>query len=92
MVLTCRYVNAPNNILGIANPFGPDNTNNQLILILKYYLHKCRCLGDKPSIYGGTTYLKYYIKIEKITIHFLFLTQKRIYMQKCLPFESVVGV
>jgi hypothetical protein len=35
------------------NPLDPDNTSNQDILILKYYLYKCRCLGDKPSIIGG---------------------------------------
>ena len=48
-----QYINAPNIILGIANPLDPDNTNNQVILILKYYLYKYRCLGDKPSINGN---------------------------------------
>ena len=57
----------------------PDNTNNQVILILKYYLYKCRCLGDKPSINGGIKYLKYCNKIEKTTIHFLTSTQKNIF-------------
>jgi hypothetical protein len=28
-------MNAPNIILGIAHPLDPDNTNNQVILILK---------------------------------------------------------
>jgi hypothetical protein len=46
-------INAPNIILGIIDPLDPDNTKNQVILILKYYLYKCRCLGDKPSINGG---------------------------------------
>ena len=87
-----QYINAPNILLGIANPFDPDNTNNQVILILKYYLYKCRCLGDKPCIYEGTTYLKYCIKIEQITINFLFTTQKEYICKKCLPFESVLGV
>ena len=86
-----QYINAPNIKLGIANPLDPDNTNNQVILILKYYLYKCRCLGDKPSIYGGTKYPKYCIRIEKITIHFLFPTQKEYICKKCLPFESVLG-
>ena len=90
--LSMQYINAPNILLGIANPFDPDNTNNQVILILKYYLYKCRCLGDKPCIYGGTTYLKYCIKIEQITINFLFTTQKEYICKKCLPFESVLGV
>ena len=50
-----QYINAPNitSILGIMNPLDPDNANNQVILILKYYLYKCRCLGDKPNINGG---------------------------------------
>jgi hypothetical protein len=137
-----------------------DNTNTQVILILKYYLYKYRCLGDKPSINGSTKYLKYYIKIEKhylylkitvilcyylylkitvilcyylylrinlighymyfrnycqfsvplkyesnstkylkycikiekITIHFLFLTQKEYICKKLLPFGSFLGV
>ena len=75
-----QYINAPNIILGIAHPLDPDNTNTQVILILKYYLYKYRCLGDKRSMNGGTKYLKYCIKIEKITINFLFPTQKRICM------------
>ena len=32
-----QYINATNIILGIANPLDPDKTNNQVILILKYY-------------------------------------------------------
>jgi hypothetical protein len=69
-----RYINEPNIILGIANPLDPENFNNQIILISKYYLYKCRCLGDKPSInvdvwvinpVGGIKYLKYCIEIEK---------------------------
>ena len=68
-----QYIYAPNIILGKVNPLDPDNTINQVILILKYYLYKCRCLGDKPSINGG---LKYCIKIEKTTINFLSPTQK----------------
>ena len=56
----------------------PDNTNNQVILILKYYLYKCRCLGDKPSINGGIKYLKYCITIEKTTINFFSPTQIRV--------------
>ena len=53
-----QYLNAPNIILGIANPLDPHNTNNQVILILKYYLYQFRYLGDKPSINGGLQYLK----------------------------------
>ena len=86
-----QYINAPNIILGIANPLDPDNTNTQVILILKYYLYKYRCLGDTPSINGSTKYLKYCIKIEKKTINFLFPTQKEYICKKCFPFESVLG-
>jgi hypothetical protein len=73
-----QYINAPNIILSKMNPLDADNTNNQVIMILKYYLYKCRCLGDKPSINGGLKYLKYCIKIEKTTINFLSPTQKEL--------------
>jgi hypothetical protein len=33
-----QYINAPNIILDIMGPLDPDNTKNQVILILKYYL------------------------------------------------------
>jgi hypothetical protein len=69
-VFNMQYINALNSILGITNPLDPDNTKNQVILNLRYYLYKCRCLGDKPSINGGLKYLKYCIKIEKTTINF----------------------
>ena len=59
-------------------PLDPVNTNDQVILILKYYLYKCRCLGDKPSINGGLKYLKY--KNRKDNHKFLILYTKRIYM------------
>jgi len=36
-----RYINAPNIILGIMNHLDPENTTNQVVLILKYYLYKC---------------------------------------------------
>jgi len=71
-----QYINAPHIILGIMNPSDQDNTKDQVILTLKYYLYKCRCLGDKPSINDGLKYLKSCIKIEKTTINFLFSTQK----------------
>ena len=87
-----QYINAPNSILGITNPLDPNNNYNQDILILKYYLYKYRCLGDKPSINGGLKYLKYCIKIEKTTINFLSSTQKEYRCKKWLPFEIVLGV
>ena len=61
----------------------------QIILILKYYLYKCRCLGDKPSINGSLKYLKYCIKIEKAIINFLFSTQKE-YTAK--PVHAVTSI
>ena len=72
--LNMQYINAPNIILGIMNPLDPDST--KVILILRYYLYKCRCLGDKPNINGGLQYLKYCIKIVKTTINFLSSTKK----------------
>jgi hypothetical protein len=78
--------------VGKMSPLYPDNTNNQVILILKYYLYKCRCLGDKPSINGGLKYLKCCIKIEKKAINFLSPTQKEYICKNWLPFETVVGV
>ena len=66
-------------------PLDPDNTNNQIIYILKYYLYKCRCLGDKLSVHGGLKYLKYCIKMKKTTINFLSLHKKNIYVKSdCL--------
>jgi hypothetical protein len=37
-------------------------------------------------------YLKYFIRIEKITINFLSPTQKEYICKKWLPFETVFGV
>jgi hypothetical protein len=62
-----QYINAPHIILGIINHLYQDNTKDQVILILKYYFYKCRCLGDKPSINDGLKYLKCCIKIGKKT-------------------------
>jgi hypothetical protein len=44
-----QYINAPHIILGIINPLDQDNTKDQVILLSKYYLYKCRCLGDKTQ-------------------------------------------
>jgi hypothetical protein len=87
-----QYITAPNIILGIMDPLDPDNTKNPVILIWKYNLNKCRCLSDKPSINGGLKYLKYCIKIEKTTIHFLSSTQRKYICKKWLPFGIVLGV
>ena len=53
-----QYINVPNIMLSIANPLDPDNTNTQVILISKYYLYTCICLGDKPSVKDCLIYLK----------------------------------
>ena len=75
-----QYINASNIILGTMKSLDPNNTNNQVILILKYYLYKCRYLGGKPRINGGIKYLKYCINIEKNNHKFLIPYTKRIYM------------
>ena len=77
--LNMQYINAPHIILDIINPLDQDNTKDQVLLILKYYLYKCRCLGDKPNINDGLKYLKCCIKIEK-KHKFPVLYTKRIYM------------
>ena len=88
-----QYINAPNTsiILSKLNPLDPDNTKNQVILILKYYLYKCRWLGDKPSINDGLKYLKYSIKIEKTTINFLSPTQKECICKKGCHLKLSLG-
>ena len=53
-----HHIHAPNIILGIANSLDSDNTNNQVILISKYYYYKYRCLGDQLSIHSGIIYMK----------------------------------
>ena len=63
--LNMQYINAPNIILGISNPLDPDNSNNQVILILKYFFYKW--WSKIPDIL---------FKIEKTTINFLYSTQK----------------
>ena len=65
-----QYINASYIILDIANLLDP------VFFILKYYIYKCRCVGDQPSINGDLKYLKYCIKIETTTINSLSFTQK----------------
>ena len=87
------YIYAPNIILCITNPLDPDNTCKQ-ILILKYYLHKCRCLGNIPSVNGGLKCLKYFYWNRKDNHKYFILYTKWIYRlcKKWLPFETVLGV
>jgi hypothetical protein len=49
-------------------------------------------LDDKASVSEGIKYLKYCIKIEKTTIHFLSSMQKEYICKKWLSFETVLGV
>jgi hypothetical protein len=85
-----HHIHAPNIILGIANSLDSDNTNNQVILISKYYYYKYRCLGDKLSIHSGIIYLKLCIIIEQIAMNFLSPTQKEYTYLKRLPFTTVL--
>jgi len=41
------------------------NTVNNILLILKCYIYRCRCKGEITHLHEGLQYLKYYIKIEK---------------------------
>ena len=59
--LNMQYKSAPNIILDLTNPLNPDNIINQVILILKFYLYKCICLGENLSINGGMKYMQYRI-------------------------------
>jgi len=56
-----QYIHIFNILLGTTDPLDRDITIHQVILILKYYLYKLTCVGDKPSI----KYLKYYIIVLK---------------------------
>ena len=60
--LNMQYINVPHIILGIMKHLDPANTNSQVIYILRYYVYKCRSLGDKPSVHGGLKYLKFALK------------------------------
>ena len=82
-----QYINAPHIILGIINPLDQENTKDQVLLFLKYYLYKCRCLGDKPNINDGLKYLKCCIKIEKKTINFLSYAQKEYICKSGCPLK-----
>ena len=64
------------------DPLDPDNTNNQVIVILKYSLYKYICLGDKPNINGGLKCLQYCIKIEKTTINVISASQRKYICKK----------
>jgi hypothetical protein len=41
------------------------HTVNNILLILKCSIYRCRCKGEILHLHGGLQYLKYYIKIEK---------------------------
>lgn len=49
---------------------------SQISQILKYFLFKCRCVGDKPSINGDIKYLYHCIQTKKTPINVLSSKQK----------------
>ena len=63
-------------ILGVSEDFVNSKTVNNILLLLKYYIYKCRCKSVLPTKYGGIEYLKYWITIEKYSVCFLTPTQK----------------
>jgi hypothetical protein len=58
-----QNINAPDIIFGTKDSLEADNPINQVILILNYYLYKCICVGDIPSINDGLKYPKESIEI-----------------------------
>ena len=60
----------------ITNALDRNNHINHVIFILKYYLYKCRCVGDKPSINGDIKYLYHCIQTKKTPINVLSSKQK----------------
>ena len=63
--------------LGISESYIENqNTVNNILLILRYYIYRCRCEGETTHLHGGLQYLKYYIKIEKYST--LYISPKQI--------------
>jgi hypothetical protein len=58
-----QNINAPDIIFGTKDSLEADNPINQVILILNYYLYKCICVGDIPSINDSLKYPKESIEI-----------------------------
>lgn len=63
-------------MLGVSEDFVNSKTVNNILLLFKYYIYKCRCKNISPTKYGGVEYLKYWINIEKYSVCFLTPVQK----------------
>jgi hypothetical protein len=62
--------------LGISESYTENqNTVNNILLILKCYIYRCRCKGEITHLHGGLQYLKYYIKIEENSTFYMFPKQ-----------------
>ena len=67
------------------------NTVNHIILLAKYYIYRCRCTNTIPTIKGLLEYLKYYIRIEKISADYVSPSQKDRFIEKWVPVETALG-
>ena len=62
--------------LGISESYIENqNTVNNILLILKCYIYRCRCKGEIPHLHGFLQNLEYYIIIEKNSTFYLFPKQ-----------------
>ena len=68
-----------------------NNTLQHIILIVKYYIYKSRCTGKIPTNLGCKEYLKYCIKIEKLSAKYVSPAKQEYILQKWLPLETVLG-
>ena len=70
-----------------------DNCNlyNNIVLILKYYLHSCRCKGCIPTSKGGLEFLKYYVHIEKMSTMYMTPTKQNNIIRKWVNLEAVLS-
>jgi hypothetical protein len=78
--------------LGISESYIENqNTMNNILLILKCYIYKCRCKGKSPHLHGGLQYLKYYIKIEKNSTFYMSRKQTEQINQKWLNIDAAMN-
>ena len=68
-----------------------NNTIQHTLLMAKYYIYKSRCGNKLPSTDGVLEYIKYCIKIEKLSKQFVSPAQQEYINKKWLPFETVLG-
>ena len=68
------------------------NTVNNVLLILKCYIYRCRCKGEIPYLHGSLQYLKYYIKIETNSTFYMSQKQtEQIDKKKCLNVDAAMN-